>query len=61
MEFILGRPLGFKRLVPNLLNLDDPDEDERYTLTGLRSDQPPPWPTPIHGAKAGRPLGNWAN
>ncbi|WP_446830911.1 TonB-dependent receptor [Candidatus Foliamicus sp.] len=45
----------------NLLNLHDPDEDERYTLTGLRSDQPPPWPTPIHGAKASRPLGNWVN
>ena len=45
----------------NLLNLNDPDEDERYTLTGLRSDQPPPWPTPIHGAKANRPLGNWVN
>lgn len=45
----------------NLLNLHDPDEDERYTLTGLRSDQAPPWPTPIHGAKASRPLGNWVN
>jgi len=45
----------------NLLNLHDPEEDERYTLTGLRSDEPPPWPTPIHGAKAGRPLGNWVN
>ena len=45
----------------NLLNLNDPDEDQRYTLTGLRSDQPPPWPTPIHGAKASRPLGNWVN
>ena len=45
----------------NLLNLHDPEEDERYTLTGLRSDQPPPWPHPIHGAKADRPLGNWVN
>ena len=45
----------------NLLNLHDPEEDERYTLTGLRSDQAPPWPHPIHGAKANRPLGNWVN
>ena len=45
----------------NLLNINDPDEDERYTLTGIRSDQPPPWAHPIHGAKASRPLGNWVN
>ena len=45
----------------NLLNLHDPEEDQRYTLTGLRSDQAPPWPYPIHGAKANRPLGNWVN
>ena len=45
----------------NLLNINDPDEDERYTLTGVRSDQPPPWAHPIHGAKASRPLGNWVN
>ena len=45
----------------NLLNIHDPDEGERYTLTGVRSDRPPPWPSPIHGAKAGRPLGNWVN
>lgn len=45
----------------NLLNLHDPDEDERYTNTGLRSDQAPPWPYPIHGPKANRPLGNWVN
>ena len=43
----------------NLLNFHDPDEDERYTLTGVRSDRPPPWAHPIHGAKAGFPLGNW--
>ena len=41
----------------NLLNINDPDEDERYTLTGVRSDQPPPWAHPIHGAKASRPPG----
>ena len=45
----------------NLLNNHDPDSGDRFTLTGLRSDQPPPWPHPIHGAKAGRPLGNWVN
>ena len=45
----------------NLLNINDPDEDERYTLTGVRSDRPPPWAHPIHGAKASRPLGNWVN
>lgn len=45
----------------NLLNFHDPDEDERYTLTGVRSDQPPPWAHPIHGAKANFPLGNWVN
>ena len=45
----------------NLLNIHDPDTGDRYTLTGVRSDQAPPWPSPIHGAKAGRPLGNWVN
>ncbi len=45
----------------NLLNLHDPENDKRYTLTGVRSDQPPPWPTPIYGSKASRPLGNWVN
>ena len=45
----------------NLLNFHDPDEDERYTLTGVRSDRPPPWAHPIHGAKVGFPLSNWVN
>ena len=45
----------------NLLNFHDPDTDDRYTLTGLRSDQAPPWPHPMHGAKASFPLGNWVN
>ena len=45
----------------NLLNIHDPDTGDRYTLTGVRSDQAPPWPSPIHGAKASRPLGNWVN
>ena len=45
----------------NLLNAHDAEEDERYTLTGIRSDTPTPWPVPIHGGKAGWPLGNWVN
>ena len=45
----------------NLLNLHDPETDDRYVTTGLRSDRSPAWPDPVYGAKAGRPLGNWVN
>ncbi len=45
----------------NLLNAHDPESGDRYTMTGLRADQSPPWPHPVHGAKAGFPLGNWVN
>ena len=45
----------------NLLNQHDAENDERYVTTGLRSDSSPAWPDPVHGAKASRPLGNWAN
>ena len=45
----------------NLLNANDPETDDRFTLTGLRGDRPPPWPNPVHGNKASFPLGNWVN
>ena len=45
----------------NLLNFNDPETDDRFTLTGLRSDAPPSWAVPISGDKANKPLGNWVN